>query len=283
MHPAMPVMLAALAFSRGAAMVGVMFVVLLAHEGAHALCARAVGVQVEQIELMPFGGAVRLAGFQALQGWRGALIAAAGPLANLLMIMACATLVQYQMCAPQSLRLFVSCNAALMLLNLLPVLPMDGGRIVCAVLACVWNDASCRRILSVLGGCVSILLMLTGAVDAWRNGRINMTVFLMGSYLLYAAVSEYRVPSYRQIENTLGKQSRVLRQEALAVREVMAHQDMPVYRLAARLNTGAMHRIRIADDQAQTIGVLDEADIIHAMMQNPTQRLRDILAQQKIS
>lgn len=254
-----------------------MLLALLIHESAHALCAYALGVRVEQIELMPFGGAVRLEGFATLLGWRGAVIAAAGPLANLLLIMGCATLVRYEICTPETLRALVDCNAVLMLLNLLPVLPMDGGRIVCALLAHFCGDTRSRKLLSVLGGCVSLLLMGIGVYGAWKTGRVSMTLFLMGSYLLYAAAAEYRIPYYRQIENGMAKQRRILKEDVLAVREVMAYREMPVYRLAARLNPNQLHRIYVADGQSRMLGIIDEIDVVHAMLKNPVMPLQEIL------
>lgn len=277
MHPAMPIMLAVLALSRGASKIGVMLTALLIHESAHALCAYALGVRVEQIELMPFGGAVRLEGFSTLLGWRGAAIASAGPLANLLVIMSCATLVRYEICTPEMLRSLVDCNTALMLLNLLPVLPMDGGRIVCALLGHLCGDTRSRKLLSVLGGCASMLLMGTGVYGAWKTGRINITLFLMGSYLLYAAAAEYRIPYYRQIENGMEKQRRVLKEDVVTVREVIAYREMPVYRLAAKLNPLHLHRIYISDGQSRMLGVIDEGDVVHAMLQNPVMPLQEIL------
>lgn len=277
MHPAMPIMLAVLALSRGASKIGVMLTALLIHESAHALCAYALGVRVEQIELMPFGGAVRLEGFSTLLGWRGAAIAAAGPLANLLVIMSCATLVRYEICTPETLRALVDCNAALMLLNLLPVLPMDGGRIVCALLAHLCGDTRSRKLLSVLGGCASMLLLSIGVYGAWKTGRVNMTLFLMGSYLLYAAAAEYRIPYYRQIENGMEKQRRVLKEDVVTVREVMAYREMPVYRLAAKLNPHQLHRIYISDGQSSMLGVIDEDDVVRAMLKNPVMPLQEIL------
>ena len=122
-----------------------------------------------------------------------------------------------------------------------------------------------------------MLLMGTGVYGAWKTGRINITLFLMGSYLLYAAAAEYRIPYYRQIENGMEKQRRVLKEDVVTVREVIAYREMPVYRLAAKLNPLHLHRIYISDGQSRMLGVIDEGDVVHAMLQNPVMPLQEIL------
>lgn len=277
MHPAMPVVIAALLLSSQRPMVGVMLATLALHETAHALCARALGMRITQIELMPFGGAVRLEGYAALSGWRGAVIAAAGPVSNALVVMLCATLVQYGVYTPADLRGLVSSNLMLMLLNALPILPMDGGRVACALLSCLFGEDRCRRLLSLLGAALSLALIGVGVWGAWRLGVVNLTLFLMGSYLLYAALSERRIPIYRQMEGLMGKQSQLLREQALALRHTVAYQEIPVYRLAACLGAREMHRICVVDERVQPVGTVEEEDIVRAMMKNPLQPLREVL------
>lgn len=277
-HPAMPVVLAVLSFMHGIQSVCVMVCVLMLHEAAHALCARALGAQIEQIEWMPFGGAVRLEGFSALAGWRGAVIASAGPLVNLMTVIVCAACVQYGLCSAGELRELVNCSAALMLVNLLPVLPMDGGRIVCAILSYVVKESICRRFLSVMGGILSLTLNGMGVFYAWRYGRVNLTLFLMGSYLLYAAVNEYRVPWYRQLEDVMKAMQRITHHgEIVTLHELAAGDATPVFRLAAKLSPAQMHRIQICDASGRMIGTIEEADVVRAMLHNPAQSLKEVL------
>lgn len=276
-HPAMPIMMALLAYTHGLQQVCVMIGVLMLHEAAHALAAYAVGVQIEQIEWMPFGGAVRLEGFQALSGWRGAIIAAAGPAVNLLTIMICASLVQYGMTGVEELRMLVKCSAALMLINLLPVLPLDGGRMLCALLSGVFSEGVCRRMLSFIGGVVGCIWIALGVWQTWRTGQVNMTLFLAGSYFVYAAANEYRIPWYRQIEKTTGKMRQILCGDVVRLREIVACEEVPLYRLTAKFSPHELHRIVVADGDGKTTGEVTEQDILRAMLENPAQRLKEVL------
>ena len=107
---------------------------LLAHEMGHALVARRLGVKVEGITLWIFGGVARLGGDAATAGAE-ARIAIAGPIVSLVLAVAFSltTLGLDAAGGPSlveagSFWLALS-NTMLLLFNLVPAFPLDGGRI----------------------------------------------------------------------------------------------------------------------------------------------------------
>jgi Zn-dependent protease len=114
------------------------FVVLLAfgsvilHEFGHALTARKLGVGVSSIELHFFGGVASLTS-QPKSANDEALIAAAGPAVSFAL-----AAVGYTLLAATGLGVFGllgAVNLVIAVFNLLPALPMDGGRIFRALLS----------------------------------------------------------------------------------------------------------------------------------------------------
>ena len=130
------VMLAAVLLFMGG-LAGV-FVVLLAfgsiilHELGHALTARKLGISVSAIELHFFGGVARLTR-QPSSARDEALIAAAGPAVSFALAGLGYTL--YAITGFGGFALFGVVNLIIALFNLLPALPMDGGRIFRALLS----------------------------------------------------------------------------------------------------------------------------------------------------
>jgi Zn-dependent protease/CBS domain-containing protein len=108
---------------------------VLAHELSHALVAKRMGLSVRRITLFIFGGAAELES-EARRPRDEALIAAAGPLASLLIGGGLALLsgVIDQPHADALLSWLAFINVALALFNLIPGYPMDGGRILRAVI-----------------------------------------------------------------------------------------------------------------------------------------------------
>ncbi len=107
---------------------------MLAHEAAHALAARAVGVHVRELMLTPFGGALRIEGIWGYRPCQVALVALAGPAMSLLVMTVAAALAYAGAVTASAAGTWVRVNLLLAAFNLLPALPLDGGRVLVAAL-----------------------------------------------------------------------------------------------------------------------------------------------------
>lgn len=164
-----------------AAFVLVALASLLVHEYAHALAARRYGVGTEWIEINVMGGLAHLRGrpWSRLQDM---IITAAGPASNaalaavlLLVLWALSTaepelvqiggkLVPSPYVAPAfHVRLLTAAmyvNAALCLINLIPALPLDGGRLLYLALHKRWPAPAAMMVVSSLGVVFSVIGIL---------------------------------------------------------------------------------------------------------------------------
>ncbi len=120
------------------------FSCVVLHELGHALAARAVGIGTHGIVLLPIGGVAQLERIPR-NPWHELFITAAGPAVNLAIALVLLPLVTtywgWRLITPVSLfggaflgRL-LAFNVVMILFNLLPAFPMDGGRILRAFLA----------------------------------------------------------------------------------------------------------------------------------------------------
>ena len=132
-----------------AAIPGVLFVLalfgcVLLHEFGHALAARAFGIPTPDITLLPIGGVVRLQRMPD-KPWQELIVAIAGPLVNVVIAAALIFFLgrpadlehveQVQQPGVGMLAKLASVNVMLVLFNLIPAFPMDGGRVLRSLLA----------------------------------------------------------------------------------------------------------------------------------------------------
>jgi Zn-dependent protease len=127
---------------RSLLLIGLLFLCVLCHEFGHAIAARTFGVRTLDVTLYPIGGIARLERMPAVPR-QELIIAAAGPFVNLLLAvgfflwsLANGNNPGFSISAqsPVSVSL-LWLNLALAVFNLLPVFPMDGGRVLRALLA----------------------------------------------------------------------------------------------------------------------------------------------------
>ncbi|GAC1639288.1 MAG: site-2 protease family protein [Candidatus Dormibacteraceae bacterium] len=173
------------------------YVSLLAHEMGHAIIARRLGVKVDGITLWIFGGVARLRGDSPTPGTE-VKIAIAGPLVSLALAILFGA-VTFGLYANSALPLIAGgagwlafTNGMLLLFNLIPAFPLDGGRLLRAWL---WRRSGDRyRATSSaarLGRICAFLMIGVGLVSLVLNGGISgLWLIILGWFLMTAARNE---------------------------------------------------------------------------------------------
>jgi Zn-dependent protease/predicted transcriptional regulator len=161
---------AALAF-RALLLMLCVFAIIVLHELGHALVARRFGIQTHDITLLPIGGIARLERIPT-RPVEELLIAVAGPAVNVvlaggLLLLLLVTGGDTSFAAPGStsaplLQQLLWVNVSLAVFNLLPAFPMDGGRVLRALLATRLPRARATAWAALVGQGFALLLGLLG-------------------------------------------------------------------------------------------------------------------------
>jgi Zn-dependent protease len=175
---------------------------VLAHELSHALVARRYGIGVRDITLFVFGGAATLEG-DARSPRQEALIALAGPLTSLLLggvFLGVGLLIgQPQVLAIVGWLAFI--NLILGLFNLIPGFPMDGGRVLRALIWKVRGDQmAATRTAATVGRYVGYAMIGLGAFIAFQVDTFNgIWLALIGWFISSAAESSIAQVSVQRV------------------------------------------------------------------------------------
>ena len=150
------ILLAAFLYYAGSgAAVTAFFTAALVHELGHLLALRLAGGQVRSMRLAASGAVIEYAG--ALSPRQETGVAAAGPLAGLAFAAVCFLWGSAYFRYAGLIALFSS------VFNLLPVLPMDGGRLALALLRGAMPERTALAVMRVLGSACGAAVCVTGA------------------------------------------------------------------------------------------------------------------------
>ncbi len=241
------------------------FALVLLHEGCHALAARAFGFSTRQIELLPFGGVARIDSMFELNPTAEVVIAAAGPACNLVLLMAAISIDCLFPLPEEQLRYFIDVNLGLAALNLLPALPLDGGRILRGVLSKHFDPVRVTRGCAVSGIAVSAMLALFFLWMAF-HGVMNLSLLLVAVFLCFAAWREYTQAPWLFYKGITGKRASLQQMSALPVRYMIARSDMRLGDLVRRFSLGCFHIVNVVDAECRRLGTLDEEQIVQALL-----------------
>ena len=226
-----PVMAAMLGSGTEAA---ALLLALALHEEAHLLAAHALGVGIASLRLTPFGGAMAMENPYGLPAPRLAAVAAAGPLANLLALVCAGALAHWRLIAPGFALAFIQTNLVLLAFNLLPALPLDGGRIAYALLSVKLRP---KRALSFgiwMGRAVAALLLCACAAFAVAWRRVNLSFLFAAVFILASADGERQALSDTRMKAVLGTLRPIHRPVSARVLAVGADCDVHAALRAAR-------------------------------------------------
>lgn len=230
---------------RGAGFLLALFGCVLLHELGHSVTAQQFGITTKDIILLPIGGVARLKKMPD-KPWQELLVALAGPAVNIVIALVLGSILIFQ----YGLQVFHSieilggnfllsltwANLVLAVFNMVPAFPMDGGRILRALLASAMDYGAATRIAAGIGKALAVLFGFAGLI-IWSNPLfvfIALFVFLGAQAEAEAVSTNQRLRGLRVADAMLTHFRTLVEADTLenAARELLAgsQQDFPVMR-----------------------------------------------------
>ena len=240
-----------------------LFLCVLAHEFGHIFTARAFGVATPDVTLLPIGGVARLERIPE-DPRQELLIAVAGPAVNV--VIAAVLLVLFgaqpetaNLAVIDSTRIsladrLVSVNLFLALFNMIPAFPMDGGRVLRALLAIRMGFLRATRVAAVVGQWFAFALGFIGIF-------YNPLLIFIALFVYLAASSEAQFVSMRAMAQGVPLGAAMMTQYATL--SPQAHIDEAV---ATLLHTNQSD-FPVLDGDGRLRGLLGRNDIVRALKQ----------------
>lgn len=244
----------------------VAFGVVLVHEMAHALAARRLGVSLDDVELLPFGGVVRAGAELAVDPVREIYIAAAGPASNLVMFGMGVAAKNYGLWHTDLGPFFLQCNLLVAAFNLLPALPLDGGRIYRACLSGRMGIGRATYRAARLGQFWAVIIAVAGALGMWA-GYCGLDIPVTALFLLYAATREQKAAPYLFMQLVTRKREEMAREGVLPANWLAAMEYVPLGQLVRPFMPRRFHLVTVLDRQGRFRGTVTETVVIETLLQ----------------
>ena len=258
-HPGLLLLLALAVVAGLGGEAAVFAAVLAGHELAHALAAAAFDLRVAEIEFLPFGGVADIEGLELADPGVEAAVAVAGPLHNLLCLAGGFLLLRQGWLAPDRGDFFLAANAALALGNLLPALPLDGGRILRAALAVRRGVGPATTWVSRAGIWVGSLLAAAGGLLLVR-GTLVPSLFVFSYFTLARARparGAARIRQWREMAGRRGPPAAGVR----PVQHLAGGAAMPLRQVVDAFLPRRHHLVWRVDGHGRLTGPWDEVAI----------------------
>ena len=273
-------LLSATAWTGRAAEGLVMFAVVLVHELAHVAAARGRGVTVREVELLPFGGVARTEGMLSADPGVEAAVAWAGPAANGVLA-ALGWLAGRWNAVPAGWALFfIGANGVVAAFNLLPALPLDGGRLYRAYRA---RQVGLRRATAEaarLGKALGAALILGGAT-LFALGVAAFTLPVLGAVVYTAAGREEAAAAYVFMAHLARRREALARRGCMAAVPLAARADVLLIQVLERFLPQKYYVVWIVDEGGRLVGVASESELLQALFERGPETPLKALVQER--
>ncbi len=259
----------------GAMVIGLSFIILLfvcvvLHEFGHALAARAYGINTPDITLLPIGGIARLERMPE-KPIQELVVALAGPAVNVVIafglylvigrFFGLGDIAELAGGGGNLLAQLLAINVILVVFNLLPAFPMDGGRVLRALLATRLGHTRATLIAATVGQIVAVLFGLVGIFGG------NPFLLFIAVFVFFGARAEAAFATYKESAETV---------RVAAVMQPMGPVLSPGMTVSDAVQSAMQGHngiLPVTDDSLQLLGVVPAEALARALRWDPSARI----------
>lgn len=268
-----------------------LFSIVVLHELGHAMAARRYGIPTRDITLLPIGGVARLERIPE-DPWQELVIAVAGPAVNVVLAVLCVLGIlvigglTYLVSLVQSggewipllfeggneagglgpiaavlagfLIKLLFVNVMLIAFNMLPAFPMDGGRVLRALLAMKIDYVRATRLAAAIGKGMAVLFAIAG--------------FFSSPFLIFIALFVWiGATTESSMVETRSAMGGMTVRAAMATRFQIVAPQAPLAEVADHIIAGFQQDFPVVEN-GRLVGMLTRADLLRALAENDRDR-----------
>lgn len=232
------------------------FISIVLHEFAHAQVALKLGYSLNVIKLMPHGASLT-GSFEGVKRSDEILIALAGPLMNVVLAV---VFIALWWLIPDTYfitEIFVISNISAAVFNILPVFPLDGGRVLLAFLSKWFKRDKIYFYMRITGVIAAGMFCVFFALSIIY--KMNITFASVGIFVFLSSVFPDKSSKYQRLYAMAFRSEKI--KNGLVVKEIMVKKTVTFLELTRLINGNYFHRFIITDENFKTLYVLTESEL----------------------
>ncbi len=234
---------------------------IAAHEAAHMLFAFISGAKVYSLRILPVGLNAEIDDTCCSRGQR-ILIYGAGPLCSLLISGLFFLMLFNNYIHSPLIALGAIINMYLGVFNLIPIVPLDGGRLFLELLSSRYGIFKVEKVLRSLSILLSMGILLLG-VAAYILKRSNPSLLFIGVYILMSLSKSKEEAAFMNIKSFIFRKSKIAEKGVYPARAIVVIKSMRLREaIKAMDHVDKFHIVHVLDEDFKVVKVLTEQEIL---------------------
>jgi stage IV sporulation protein FB len=240
-----------------------LFGIVFIHEMGHVAAAKGLGWRIKEVQLLPFGGVVEVDEQGNISAWEETIVALAGPLQNGIMVLFAIMMHKWGGWNNEWSSYFMQANLMIGLFNLLPVLPLDGGKIMQSFFSLLFNYYRTILYCTWLSITMSILIIVVSILQFSSVG-IQLNLLMIGLFLLFANGYQLRNIQYQYIRFLMHREIRASKmiERGINAHPIIVQRSEKIKEIMRLFMREQYHLIYVINERGVIQAVFSEQQII---------------------
>ncbi len=226
------------------------------HELGHSLRAGSLGCELNKITLMPFGAVVK-GNIEGLSFKDQVSVALAGPMINLAVAIFFIAIWWIKPEIYAYTDIAVESCMSIALVNLLPIFPLDGGRILTCLLYLKFGEKKGEKISKIISLIFSIILILGFVLTCFYKANISLIIFSL--FVLFGAFGKAKENKYLRVFKRINSLNL---KNGVCFKKIGVDKSVTVKKLITLLDFKAINEVAVFDGD-EILGVLSQKRLVN--------------------
>jgi len=236
---------------------------VLIHELFHSFAAKKFGFSVDEIEIFPFGGIAKFEYLNTVSPIEEIFICVMGPLSNfLIMIIFMGIKSIYN--DFYLIDYIIKINKLMLLINILPIFPLDGGKIIRAILSLFIGYKSSTVKLTYITYILCIFMMFYDILYEVTYNSIYTGLIVV--FILTAAKKEKEMAAFVFIKSITRKANDINKKKKMKVHLLVCLRNIRVKEALECFLPNKYHIFIVIKSNGETIGTITEGQLIEGIL-----------------
>lgn len=247
---------------------------IIIHELTHYFVMLKLNIESEKFKLHVLGARLEIKDFEDLSSREKLIICSAGPILNCVAAIVFFCIYKFFF-KSEYIYSSYEINLVLFIFNLLPTYPLDGGKILGAILEekMIFKDVNNVLIkISYSFGIAFISLSILGILIL---GKFNITSILAGIFIIYLSYNERRKVMYIIMSDITKKKERLINKKYIDSRITSVYCEQDMVNLLRIIDKNRFNIFYVLDEEMNILYILKENEIIEILKSIGNMNLRE--------
>jgi len=234
------------------------------HEAAHTLAAVFFNVKIYGLKILPIGLNIQMREIDLLF-FQKIIVYCAGPVINLLLAFLISLFQRLADYYGSYWDFAVIVNIGLAVFNLLPVMPLDGGKIISEILVLKYGFFSARRKAVIISSVLCIMCIIAGIFIVF-NSKYNFSLIIIGIYIAFSLRIGQMEAAIMNVNAIIRRREKIEKRGIYQVRHLAVKENIQMTDVIKNMDLDRFHFIYVLDNNMNLIYTINEIEIIDGIL-----------------